>query len=269
MREHRGLQFPATWPAVFDIATWQRMQLRIKLSADRFAGRPKAQKYLLTGRAYCGKCGSPLNGETKRDRPERPLRPIYRCRVQGDTQRDGGCGGVTVNASALYWYIRESVFDHINPEAVAELLSYDESGDGKLKQLLDQRAAQQFRSDGLVDDYASGLLDRAELSRAKAKAQVELSRINGEIELLGIRRRQVEPLKFKESLRQAWEANESIGWRRALIDMAVERIEVFPGIGKPFVNVDGVTMRFDKDRVKITWREVDCLSDSDVGRRHA
>ena len=112
------------------------MQLKIKLSADRYAGRPKAQKYLLTGRAYCGKCGSLLNGETKRDHPERPLRPIYRCRVQGDTQREGGCGGVTVNASALNWYIRESVFDHINPEAVAELLRYDESGDAKLKQLL-------------------------------------------------------------------------------------------------------------------------------------
>jgi hypothetical protein len=36
--------------------------------------------------------------------------------------------------------------------------------------------------------------------------------------------------------------------------MAVERIDVFPGIRKPFVNVDGVTMRFDKGRVKITWR---------------
>ncbi len=40
-------------------------------------------------------------------------------------------------------------------------------------------------------------------------------------------------------------------------DMVVERIDVFPGIGKPFVNVDGVTMRFDKDRVVITWRRGD------------
>ena len=41
-----------------------------------------------------------------------------------------------------------------------------------------------------------------------------------------------------------------------MIDVVVERIDVFPGIGKPFVNVDGVTMRFDKDRVMITWRKV-------------
>src|SRR5690349_21503792 len=96
IREHRGVQFPATWPAVFDADTWERMQLKIKLSADRFAGRPKARKYLLTGRVYCGKCGSSLNGETKHDHPDRPLRPVYHCRVHGDTQREGGCGGVTV-----------------------------------------------------------------------------------------------------------------------------------------------------------------------------
>jgi hypothetical protein len=54
----------------------------------------------------------------------------------------------------------------------------------KLKQLLDQRAAQQFRLDTLIDDYACGLLDRAELARAKTKAQGELSRINGKIESL-------------------------------------------------------------------------------------
>lgn len=256
IREHHGAQFPASWPAVFDSATWERMQLKIKLSADRFADRPKARKYLLTGRVYCGKCGSSLNGETKRDHPGRPLRPVYLCRVQGDTQRVGGCGGVTVNAEALNWYIRESVFDHIDPEKVAELLRDNAPGADKLKQLLEQRAAQQLRLDGLVDDYASGLLDRGELSRAKAIAQAELSRINGEIEFVAARRRRPRLLSGRELLWQAWKANAGVGWRGALIDVAVERMDVFPGTGKPFVNVDGVTMRFDKDRVMITWRKV-------------
>lgn len=231
------------------------MQMKIKLSADRFADRPKARKYLLTGRVYCGRCGSSLNGETKRDNPGRPLRPVYQCRADGNTQRAGGCGGVTVNAEALNWYIRESVFDHIDPEKVAELLRDNEPG-GKLKQLLEQRSTQKLRLDDLVDDYASGLLDRAELTRAKAKAQAELSRINGEIEFVAARRRWIGLPTDRESLRRAWEANASIGWRGALIDMVVERIDVFPSIGKPFVNVDGVTMRFDKDRVMITWRKV-------------
>ncbi len=65
----------------------------------------------------------------------------------------------------------------------------------------------------------------------------------------------MEVLTVGESLRRAWEANESIEWRGALIERAIERIEVFPGIGKPFVNVDGANMRFDKDRVKIIWRK--------------
>jgi len=260
IREHRGERYPATWPAVFSAVIWEQMQLKIRLSADRFADRRKAQRYLLTGRVYCGKCGSSLNGETKRDQPGRPLRPVYHCRVQGDTQRKRGCGGVTVNASALDWYIRESVFNYLVPEQVADLLRDDEPSDDKLRQLLDQRAVQQLRLDGLVDDYARGLLDRAELVRAKSRAKAELSRINGEVKLLKACRRQTGDLTAAQSFQQAWEANESIQWRGALIDRAIERIEVFPGIGKPFVNVDGITMRFDKDRVKIIWRQPDSVA---------
>jgi site-specific DNA recombinase len=255
VREHRGKRYLATWPPVFDAATWEQMQLKITLRADRFADRRKARKYLLTGRVYCGKCGCSLNGETKRDQPGRPLRPVYHCRVQGDTQREHGCGGVTINADALNWYVRESVFDHLDPEKVVKLLRGNELGSDKLKKLLDQRSAQQLRLDSLVDDYATGLLDRAQLSKAKTKAQAELSRINGEIKLLGARERGTGQLAVKESLRRAWEASEGIGWRGVLIDMVVERIDVFPGIGKPLVNVDGVIMRFDKGRVVITWRK--------------
>jgi site-specific DNA recombinase len=262
LREHRGIRYPAMWPAVFDAVTWEQMQLKIKLSADKFAGRRKARKYLLTGLLYCGKCGFSLNGETKRDQPGRPLRPVYHCRVHGDTQRKRGCGGVTINADALDWYIRESVFNHLVPEQVADLLRVDEPCDNKLKQLLDQRAAQQFRLDGLVDDYASGLLDRVELVRAKSKATAELSRINGQVALLEERKRRTEVLTVGESVRQAWEANENVEWRGALIGRSIERIEVFPGISKPLVNVDGITMRFDKGRVKITWRHASSVGTS-------
>ena len=202
IREHHGERYPAAWLAVFDVATWEQMQLKIKLSADRFADRRTARRYLLTGRVHCGKCGSSLNGETKRDHPGRPLRPVYYCRVQGDTQRERGCGGVTINADALNWYIRESVFDHLDPEKVVELLRREEPDGDKLKRLLDQRAAQQLRLDGLVDDYATGLLDRGELSRAKRKAQAELSRINGDIELLDTRKGPTGQLTVRESLRQ-------------------------------------------------------------------
>jgi len=260
IREHRGVRYPAVWPAVFDAVTWERMQLQIKLRADKFAGRRKARRYLLTGLLYCGKCGFSLNGETKRDRPGRILRPIYHCRVQGGTQRKRGCGGVTINADALDWYVRESVFSRLVPEQVADLLRNDEPSDNKLKKLLDRRAAQQLRLDDLVDDYASGLLDRTELARAKSKAIAELSHINGELGLLEDRKRRTEVRTAGEPLRRAWETNESIGWRRALIGRSIERIEIFPGIGKPFVNVDGITMRFDKDRVKILWRQADSVA---------
>jgi DNA invertase Pin-like site-specific DNA recombinase len=231
IREHRGELYQATWPAIFDSVTWEQMQLN-----------------------------TPLNGERKRDRPGRPIRPIYYCRVQGDTQRERGCGGVAINADALDWYIRESVFDHLDPQECIEFLRHENQDDNTLKQLFAHRAAQELRLTELVDDYASGLLNRTELSRAKEKAHAELSRINSEIELLANHKCQLGRLSAREELERAWEANEDTSWRRALIDIAVERIDIFPSIRKPFVNVDGVTMRFGKDRVKITWRKVDFVA---------
>jgi hypothetical protein len=43
-----------------------------------------------------------------------------------------------------------------------------EPSENELKQLLDQRAAQQLRLDGLADDYACGLLDQADIVTAPA-----------------------------------------------------------------------------------------------------
>jgi hypothetical protein len=63
---------------------------------------------------------------------------------------------VVINADALNWYIRESIFDHFSPVAILELLKDNKQGGDKLKQLLDQRAAQRLRLDALVDDsYAA------------------------------------------------------------------------------------------------------------------
>jgi hypothetical protein len=59
---------------------------------------------------------------------------------------------VVINADALNWYIRESIFDHFSPVAILELLKDNKQGGDKLKQLLDQRAAQRLRLDALVDD---------------------------------------------------------------------------------------------------------------------
>lgn len=259
IREHNGAEYPAQWPAVFDEVTWEKLQLTIKVSADRFADRRKARRYLLTGRLFCGSCGGRLNGEHKRDHSSRPLRPIYRCRPVGDAQREGGCGGVSINATALDWYIREQVFAALDTEKLAELLKEGEPNDDKLRQLLEQKATQKLRADALVDDYASGLLTRDELSRAKTKAQAELSRLDNEIELLNARRRRTGLIPVVESIREAWDANVTNGWRGEVIDMVIERIDVDPGLGKPYVEIDGIKMRFDQSRVRVTWRTFDEL----------
>lgn len=80
-----------------------------------------------------------LNGETKRDRPEKPLRPIYHCRVQGDTERKRGCGGVTRGAVPLEDLIVSSIFLRLDTPDLANLIEAESVDTERLKQLLEMR----------------------------------------------------------------------------------------------------------------------------------
>jgi hypothetical protein len=81
LREWQGKTYPATWPAILDLDTHERL---VKLFADpsRRAHVVGRRRHLLSGVARCGKCGNPLyfagNGKN-----------AYRC-VTGPGK---GCGG--------------------------------------------------------------------------------------------------------------------------------------------------------------------------------
>jgi site-specific DNA recombinase len=244
IREHKGAHYPAQWPPVFDAETWERMQLVIRSNASKYADRPKARKYLLTGLLFCGKCGLPLNGATKRDHLSRPLRRTYHCRVMGDTQRERGCGGVTRNADALEHFIREAVLYRLDTPKLAELLKEDDPG--VLKALLERRAAQQERVNEIMDDYATGVITRAERNRIKPRAEQVLADIEDQINLLN--RPAIVPVG--QSLRQVWESSDSDSWRRELLGLVIDRIIIKPGVSKPFYH----QWRFDPALVEVEWK---------------
>jgi site-specific DNA recombinase len=251
IREYEGVEYPAVWEPVFDPLTWERLQLVMRLGRESYAGRPVARKYLLTGFVYCGKCGMALNGATKRDNPSRPLRRTYHCRVQGDTQRGRGCGGVVRNADALEHFIRECVVTRLDTPSLGSLLA--NGGDqGQLRELLTQRDSQQLRLDALVDDYATGVLSRTQFTRAKNAAQTELERMGQEIGRLN-RTMQISDVPLGMTLREMWDQSDSDQWRRSILSLLVKRIVLNPGITKPYYRVGEKVMRFDPSLVDIEW----------------
>jgi len=257
IREYEGAEYPAAWQPVFDPQTWQRLQLTLKLRRDRYADAAtvKPRKYLLTGLAYCGKCGRPMNGSAKRDRAGAPLRRTYLCRVQGDTRREGGCGGVRRNADALDNWIKEAVLYRLDTPQLAKLLrGGDAEHVNKMTDLLNIRTQHVNRIDMLVDDYATRLLTRAQFARAKQTAEAELRRIEHEISQHSHAATAGGLISAGQSVREFWETCESDESRRSLLSLLIEKITVMPGRSKPFMMVNGQRMRFDPSLIQIAWR---------------
>lgn len=253
-RVHDGKQYPAVWEPVFDAQTWEKLQTTMLLRSDAYANAPKPRRYMLTGIAYCGACGTHLNGMTKRDNPTRPIRRTYQCRVQGDTQRKHGCGGVTRNADALEHWVRESVIAHLESASLPELLGVSGAEAEVIRDLIRERDAQRERINQLVDDYATGLLTRPQFERAKLTAESELERADKLLTRHASSNAVLSMLPDGMSAGRAWES-ESDDWRTNLAAGLIERVVVIPGNTKPFYEVDGKVMRFDPSLVTIEWRD--------------
>jgi len=251
IREYKGTEYPAIWEPVFDATTWERLQLVIQqrsVAWSRDSGTTKPRKYLLTGILFCGKCGTPLNGAMKHDeRHKAAPRRIYACRQIGDQRRAHGCGGIARGADPLDDWIKECVIARLDTPELSNLLTQGEDA-GELRELLASRETLKLRLDGLVDDYATGLLNRSQFTRAKNTAESELQALQSRIDGLS-RQQTLGSIPAGQTVREAWQ-NGSNEWRRSLIELLVKRIVVNAGYArkpryKGFV--------FDPDAIVVEW----------------
>lgn len=253
LRVHDGEEYEAVWKPIFDAETWEQLKTTALLRAEVNPNVPKARRYLLTGIAYCGACGMPLNGMTKRDHPSRPIRRTYQCRVQGDAQRKHGCGGVTRNADALEHWVRESVLAHLASSSLLELLGATGDDAQVIRELLTSRQEQRDRLNQFVDDYATSRLTREQFARAKTTAEGELERLDKLLARHTSSHALLSILPADKTAAEAWR-DETDSWKRTLTSGLIERVVVRPGTTKPFYDIDGVVARFDPSLVEIEWR---------------
>jgi hypothetical protein len=95
-----------------------------------------------------------------------------------------------------------------------------------------------------VDDYASGLLNREQLARAKDRVDFQIEKCQGELNKL-----QPASVLPRQPLRDVWDTL-AIDMKLAIIRLVVDRVRVFPG-------QSGATWRqwrFDTSKVEIDWK---------------
>ena len=260
IRSHKGELYPAAWRAILDADTFDRLQLVLKAEA-RFAGadRKGARSYLLTGMVDCGRCGAPLVGYGNRDHGT-VMRRRYYCLRTDNRGVVRGCGKVSRLAEPVDALVTEAVLDVLDSPRMAEVLGAA-TADGEMATLVETYRGHKLRLDDLVTDYASGLLDRQQLARAKRIVEAAMETTRRRLDKLASSRA-LAAVPVGRSLREAWAAAD-LDWRRQLLALVVERVVLHPTGpgGRPWPEpgselaerIEG-RWRFDPAAVEIRWR---------------
>jgi DNA invertase Pin-like site-specific DNA recombinase len=235
LREHRGaIVARGTWPAIVDPADHER--LRAILAARRRPGRPG--RFLLSGMVACGRCKSTM---VIRRRHTDKVR-YYGCeKVNGHV----ACGGTYVVAEPLEAFVGEIVLAAIDSPALASELRHleaDTTTDDDLAVLhADEQALEQLAR----DHYVGHLIERAEYLAARDALHSRVETTRGRMSKPGAAALLRELGEDGAGVRAAWAAGD-VDWRRRLVSMLVDRVEIGPA-------TRGAT-RFDPTRVDPIWR---------------
>jgi DNA invertase Pin-like site-specific DNA recombinase len=254
IRTHNGMEYPAAWPSI--ISDEESDRLRLILRDRRMpAGRiPKA--YLLSGMVYCGHCGKPLisSGAIMKNGFQRK----YRCRHFDSSGNVYGCGKIVRAAEPVEMLVSEAVLYRCDsPEVTASLRDSEKP---EISRLMEEYNARILKLTELVEDYASGLLNREQLVQAKSVVEEALEATRAELAKVESGR-VLTAIPVDKTIREAWESA-ALAWRRSLIGLLVEKIVVLPSWpgGRRWIAPDGRAFAFEPEKIRLHWRAAERLS---------
>jgi site-specific DNA recombinase len=154
---------PAQWPAIVSEETW-RAVVGLLSDPDRFTGRGRVDRALLTGIALCGVCGATVNGARAHSKNKAR---IYRCSAAyGHTSRA---------AAPVEEWVEEVAIARLSRPDASELLRDDSRPD--VAALRSEATALRARLDQLATDFADGDLTSSQLRTATSKLRARITAI--------------------------------------------------------------------------------------------
>jgi site-specific DNA recombinase len=249
LRQHQGATIGrATWPAILDTATHERLKVLLTDPVRQLNGGKLARSYLLTGLIYCGVCEQKLVA-----RPRDDKRRCYCCPTGVNFN---GCGKIRRLAEPVEDLVREQLFAALDSQdwdmALQAAARTAEEGEAKERELLaklkaDDAALEAAERAHFIERDLDGkpVLSRPRFLRIKQQLESsmeetrqKLGRVIGDLALASFPR-------GGEELRDAWEVG-SLSWRRAFLTTYIERVILLPCLkGRN---------KFDPAKVKIIWR---------------
>jgi site-specific DNA recombinase len=222
---HKGVEHRAVWPAFISQETHAQLAAAFELHSQPWAhGLVKGRKYLLSGLAICGRCGTPMYGQHRKIDEHRKQRR-YRCKGRDNHGMRLGCGKVFRDEVALDEYVTAAVFERFDSPEVARILAPKEDEE-RANVLGLQLAGQKTRRKQLLVEYGRGEHKKADFSIILAAADEAIEKTQNELAKLHATK-VAGAIPAHGLLREVWDTS-SLEWRRNVIRLVVERVVVKP-----------------------------------------
>ena len=154
------------WPAIVAEDLWRAVAYKLS-DPDRRCGQSRARKYLLSGIAACGLCGSPMgSGVTKKPRQN----SIYTCK---------SCNKVSRNAAHLDAAVIEAVVARLSRDDATDLIV--DIGRPDLEALIGQRQALRDQQAALGVKLANGQVSLAMAQAADRRFTEQIEALTKQI----------------------------------------------------------------------------------------
>lgn len=227
---YNGMRIENAMPAIIDIETWNRVQDRLKKNKDSAASGKAKVEYLLTGKMFCGHCGSKMVGHSGHGRSGETYH-YYGCMGR---LRDHTCDKHHVSKQQIEDAVVQDTFKLLTPENM-ELIA-DAAVKACNEQMEQESIVPQLTSElKAVEKKIGNLLTLAEngvdldiLSEKLQSLAEEKKNISNRIDKLTAEMFVIEKPHVLWWLKKFSEGSvDDINFRRNLIDLLVRRVTVW------------------------------------------
>jgi site-specific DNA recombinase len=236
LREHRGeVVGDALWPAI--ITRREHEQITARLAESAALNRRSPRRYLLSGKVFCGACGTKMVSSPDGGRRR------YGCRKGPDF---GGCAKIFINAEPLEEFIVRAVLTRLSSPATAEAIRNAEQPDSTGKTLSDELTALYRKQQELVEMWTEGAITRREWIPARDAIETRIDSTRRQLARLDAGTGLSHFLGNAKSVGAAWDAPDMTLQRQAAVVGAImSRVVIHPA--------KRASNRVDLSRIEPEW----------------
>jgi len=240
------IRIPGGIPAIISEQEFQLVQAKMKERQHKAAKFSAKQEYLLSGKIYCGECGSPYAGNSRKPRPDHPLYISYKCTRRN--QRDTKCNNPEINRDKLERLVLERLSEVLfNPDVIPRLVEqYNEyiaekTGSVRERMLVLQTELRDVERkitntvNLMIETGSAAFKDKLnELEQSKEKLLFELTEAEAALKQENFSEEQICKL-FHIAEQQL--KNGTLANRRLVIDQYINKIIIYPDKIEVYMNL--------------------------------